>query len=174
MDILSALEELESVIESSKKPLLQSDKVIVDQETLYRYIDLIRANLPDEIRDAQWVKKVEQRIIDSAREEYDRIIMEAQAKIQRMAEQTEIVRLAKQEAQEILDSAEQTAHELTENAFMYANDIMEKIEKQLTIYYDVVQDGRAEIQQSLRQLQQSQIVPEDEQQPYEEYDEYET
>ena len=43
MDILSALEELESVIESSKKPLLQSDKVIVDQETLYRYIDLIRA-----------------------------------------------------------------------------------------------------------------------------------
>ena len=37
---------------------------------------------------------------------------------------------------------------------MYANDIMEKIEKQLTIYYDVVQDGREEIQKSLQQLQQ--------------------
>ena len=71
-----------------------------------------------------------------------------------MAEQTEIVRIARQKAEDIILSAQQTAHELTEGAFMYANDIMENIEKQLTIYYDVVQDGREEIQKSLQQLQQ--------------------
>ena len=36
--------------------------------------------------------------------------------------------------------------------FNYADDIMEKIEKQLQIYYDVVQDGKEEIQRSLDAL----------------------
>ena len=154
MNILDMLDELEGVITNAKKPLLQSDKVMVEQEAVYRYIDQIRAALPDEIRDAQWVKKEEQRIMDTAKAEYDRILLEAQAEAEKMAEQTEIVRIARQKAEDIIMSAQQTAHELTEGAFMYANDIIEKIEKQLTIYYDVVQDGREEIQRSLQQLQQ--------------------
>ena len=141
MNILDMLDELESVIANAKKPLLQGDKVMVEQEAVYRYLDQIRAALPDEIRDAQWVKKEEQRILDTAKADYDRILLEAQAE-------------ARQKAEDIILSAQQTAHELTEGAFMYANDIMEKIEKQLTIYYDVVQDGREEIQKSLQQLQQ--------------------
>lgn len=154
MNILDMLDELEGVITNAKKPLLQSDKVMVEQETVYRYIDQIRAALPDEIRDAQWVKKEEQRILDTAKAEYDRILLEARAEAEKVAEQTEIVRIAREKAEDIIMSAQQTAHELTEGAFMYANDIMEKIEKQLTIYYDVVQDGREEIQKSLQQLQQ--------------------
>ena len=147
MNILDMLDELESVIANAKKPLLQGDKVMVEQEAVYRYLDQIRAALPDEIRDAQWVKKEEQRILDTAKADYDRILLEAQAEAEKMAEQTEIVRIARQKAEDIILSAQQTA-------FMYANDIMEKIEKQLTIYYDVVQDGREEIQKSLQQLQQ--------------------
>ena len=154
MNILDMLDELESVIANAKKPLLQGDKVMVEQEAVYRYLDQIRAALPDEIRDAQWVKKEEQRILDTAKADYDRILLEAQAEAEKMAEQTEIVRIARQKAEDIILSAQQTAHELTEGAFMYANDIMEKIEKQLTIYYDVVQEGREEIQKSLQQLQQ--------------------
>ncbi len=47
---------------------------------------------------------------------------------------------------EMLEEANQAAHDVTLGAFNYANDIMEKIEKQLQIYYDVVQDGKDEIQ----------------------------
>ena len=155
MNILDMLDELENVIASGKKPLLQGDKVMVEQDAIYRYLDQIRAALPDEIRDAQWLKKEEQRILDTAKADYDRILLEAKAEAEKIAEQTEIVRMARQKAEEIIMSAQQTAHELTEGAFMYANDIMEKIEKQLTIYYDVVQDGREEIQKSLQQLQKT-------------------
>ena len=38
----------------------------------------------------------------------------------------------------MLDEANQAAHDITLGAFNYADDIMEKIEKQLQIYYDVV------------------------------------
>ena len=53
----------------------------------------------------------------------------------------------------MLEEAHQAAHDVTLGAFNYANDIMEKIEKQLQIYYDVVQDGKDEIQKSLEALQ---------------------
>ena len=53
----------------------------------------------------------------------------------------------------MMDEAHSTAHDITLGAFQYANDIMEKIEKQLQIYYDVVQDGKEEIQKSIDALQ---------------------
>ena len=52
----------------------------------------------------------------------------------------------------MLEEAHQAAHDITLGAFNYADDIMEKIEKQLQIYYDVVQDGKEEIQRSLDAL----------------------
>lgn len=162
MNILELLDQLESVVTNGKKSLLQGDKVLVDKESIYSYIDQIRAALPDEIRDAQWVKKEEQRIIDTAKDEHERILDEARVEAEQIASQSEIVYIARQQADEIIKSAQQTAHELTEGAFMYANDIMEKIEKQLTIYYDVVQDGREEIQKSLQQLQQNTQAPSEE------------
>ena len=54
----------------------------------------------------------------------------------------------------MLEEANQAAHDITLGAFNYADDIMEKIEKQLQIYYDVVQDGKDEIQRSLDALKQ--------------------
>ena len=53
----------------------------------------------------------------------------------------------------MMEEAQSTAHDITLGAFQYANDIMEKIEKQLQIYYDVVQDGKEEIQKSIDALQ---------------------
>lgn len=156
MNILRLLDDLEAVIERGKKPLLQSDKVIIESDVVYNYIDQLRANLPEDIRDAQWVKKEEQRIMDTAKSEYDRIIAEAKEYAMQVASKTEIVRLAEEQAEEILSDAQNTAHDLTEGAFMYAHDIMDKIEKQLTIYFEVVQDGKAEIQQSIQSLQADQ------------------
>ena len=70
-----------------------------------------------------------------------------------MLTETEIYKLAEARAKEMLEEAHQAAHDVTLGAFNYANDIMEKIEKQLQIYYDVVQDGKDEIQKSLEALQ---------------------
>ena len=152
MNILRILDDMEAVIERGKKPLLQNDKVIIETDVLYQYIDQLRSSLPDDIRDAQWVKKEEQRILESAKQEYQQIIDEAQEYASKIADNTEIVKIAQQKAEDILREAENTAHQLTEGAFVYAHDIMEKIEKQLTIYYEVVQEGKSEIQQSLEAL----------------------
>ena len=145
---------MESTIEGSKRAFMQTDKIIVDPEELYKIIDEIRSSVPDDIRDAQWVKREEEQIKRKAQEDYERIIEEARARAQELVSETEVYRLAEIRVREMLEEANQAAHDITLGAFNYADDIMEKIEKQLQIYYDVVQDGKDEIQRSLDALKQ--------------------
>ncbi len=154
MSIYNLLDQLESTIEGSKRAFMQTDKIIVDPEELYKIIDEIRSSVPDDIRDAQWVKREEEQIKRKAQEDYERIIEEARARAQELVSETEVYRLAEIRVREMLDEANQAAHDITLGAFNYADDIMEKIEKQLQIYYDVVQDGKDEIQRSLDALKQ--------------------
>ena len=154
MSIYNLLDQLESTIEGSKRAFMQTDKIIVDPEELYKIIDQIRSSVPDDIRDAQWVKREEEQIKRKAQEDYERIIEEARARAQELVSETEVYRLAEIRVREILEEANQAAHDITLGAFNYADDIMEKIEKQLQIYYDVVQDGKDEIQRSLDALKQ--------------------
>ena len=154
MSIYNLLDQMESTIEGSKRAFMQNDKIIISPEELYQLIDQIRTSLPDDIRDAQWVKKEEEQIKKKAQEDYERIIEEAHLRAQDLVCETEIYRLAEARVKEMLDEANQAAHDITLGAFNYANDIMEKIEKQLQIYYDVVQDGKDEIQKSLEALNQ--------------------
>ena len=154
MSIFNLLDQLESTIEGSKRAFMQNDKIIISPDELYQLIDQIRATVPDDIKDAQWVKKEEEQIKKKAQEDYERIIEEAHLRAQDLVCETEIYRLAEIRVKEMLDEANQAAHDITLGAFNYANDIMEKIEKQLQIYYDVVQDGKDEIQKSLEALNQ--------------------
>jgi vacuolar-type H+-ATPase subunit H len=154
VSIFNLLDQLESTIEGSKRAFMQNDKIIISPEELYQLIDQIRATVPDDIKDAQWVKKEEEQIKKKAQEDYERIIEEAHLRAQDLVCETEIYRLAEIRVKEMLDEANQAAHDITLGAFNYANDIMEKIEKQLQIYYDVVQDGKDEIQKSLEALNQ--------------------
>lgn len=154
MSIYNLLDQLESTIEGSKRAFMQNDKIIISPEELYQLIDQIRSSVPDDIKDAQWVKKEEEQIKRKAQEDYERIIEEAHLRAQDLVCETEIYRLAEIRVKEMLEEANQAAHDITLGAFNYANDIMEKIEKQLQIYYDVVQDGKDEIQKSLDALDQ--------------------
>ena len=154
MSIYNLLDQLESTIEGSKRAFIQTHTIIVDPEELYKIIDQIRSSVPDDIRDAQWVKREEEQIKRKAQEDYERIIEEARARAQELVSETEVYRLAEIRVRVMLEEAIQAAHDITLGAFNYADDIMEKIEKQLQIYYDVVQDGKDEIQRSLDALKQ--------------------
>ena len=154
MDILNLLDQLEQLIAGGKKTILSGDKVLVDPQEIYYLIDQLRTSIPQEIRDAQWIKKEEDRIKSNAIAENERIIKEAQLEAQRLVEESQIVKMSEERGKEIILSANKDAQDITRGAFQYANDIMEKIEKQLSIYFDVIQDGKAEIQKTLDELQQ--------------------
>ena len=152
MDILSLLDQLEQLIAGGKKTILSGDKVLIDPQEVFNLIDQMRTISPQEIRDAQWIKREEDRIKSDAIAENERIISEAQTEAMRIVEESRIVKMSEERGKEIIAEANKNAQDITIGAFQYANDIMEKIEKQLTIYYDVIQDGKEEIQKTLGEL----------------------
>lgn len=153
MGIMDLVDQLEEMIKEAKQPLLNKDQIILDQDELFNIVDSMRNNLPSEIKEAQWIREDENRILKEAQAEHDHIIAEARERAQVMVEQTEIYRQAQATGEDIVMQAQRQAHEITEGAFMYAHDIMEKLENQLTVYYEVIQEGRSEIQRSLDAMQ---------------------
>jgi hypothetical protein len=54
MDLITALNELEELVENSSKVPL-THKVIIDEDRLLDLLDHIRTSLPEEVRQAKWI-----------------------------------------------------------------------------------------------------------------------
>ena len=75
MEIFTLLENLEELVENGTKVPLSS-KVLVDKDELSEILEEIRMKLPDELKQAKWVKEERQRIIMDAQKEADQIFKE--------------------------------------------------------------------------------------------------
>ena len=86
MEIFTLLETLEEMLESSKS-IPFSNKGIVDKEEMLEIIKEIRLKLPEELKQAKWVKEERQRILVEAQKE-------AENRIISMIDEHEITRKA--------------------------------------------------------------------------------
>ena len=93
MEIFTLLETLEEALEKSRT-IPFSDKCIVDKEEFFEIIKEIRIKLPDELKQAKWVKEERSRIIVEAKKEADDIVKEAENRIISMIDEHEITRKA--------------------------------------------------------------------------------
>ena len=73
MEIFTLLETLEDILEKSRN-MPFSSKCIVDKEEVLDIIKEIRLKLPDELKQAKWVKEERQKILVQAQNEADDII----------------------------------------------------------------------------------------------------
>jgi len=80
MEIFTYLESLEDLLENSKGVPF-SNKCIVDKEEALEIIKEIILKLPDELKQAKWVKEERQRILEEAKKEADDIVKEAENRI---------------------------------------------------------------------------------------------
>ena len=77
MEIFQLLDNLEDLIENSKKVPL-SDKSMIDKEEILEVLKEIRLKLPDELKQAKWVKEERERILAEAQKEADDVVKEAE------------------------------------------------------------------------------------------------
>ena len=127
MEIFTLLETLEDILENSKG-LPFTNKTMVDKEELLEIIKEIRIKLPDELKQAKWVKEERQRILAEAQKEADGIVKEAENRIISMIDEHEITRKAYEQKAEIIE----TANEMSQGTKEYANNLLNSTEKVLT------------------------------------------
>ena len=129
---LGKLEEgdLEELLEKSRNvPFL--NKGIVDKEQMLDLIKEIRLKLPDELKQAKWVKEERQRILEESKKEADGIVKEAENRIIAMIDEHEITRKAYDQKTEIIETANEMSREISKGTKEYADSLLSNTEEVL-------------------------------------------
>ena len=144
MEIFTLLENLEELVENGTKVPLSS-KVLVDKDELSEILEEIRMKLPDELKQAKWVKEERQRIISDAEKEAEDMIKDAQNKIVKMVDEHVITQQALQQKEDIIENANKVSKEISMGTRDYADAILEKVEEVLKESLAVVSENRKEL-----------------------------
>ena len=144
MEILKLIDEIEDIIENgSSVPF--SSKVMIDADEIYDIISEIRIKLPDEIKQANWIKQERQRILAEAQKEADTIVSEAELRLQELIEEDEITEKAKELAEEITTKAQNNAKEIRLGALEYADNILANTQEDLKKLIEILNENRQEL-----------------------------
>ena len=130
MEIFTLLETLEDIMERSKG-IPFTGKGVVDKEEILEIIKEIRLKLPDELKQAKWIKEERGRILQEAEREANDIVKEAENRIIAMIDEHEITRKAYEQKAEIIETANEMSREITKGTNEYADNILSKLEQQV-------------------------------------------
>lgn len=144
MEILSVLETLEDLVEKSIA-LPFSGRCLVDKEEILEIIKEVRLKLPDDIKQAKWVKEERQRILMEAQKEADAMLKEAENKLASMIDEHEITKKAYEQANEIIANAQKNAREIRLGTKDYADSVLNKVEEILRDTMEVIKMDREEL-----------------------------
>ena len=141
MEIYTFLDNLEELLESGAKVPFSS-KVMVDAEELREIIEEMRLKIPDELKQAKWVKEERQRIIADAEAEAQKRLNDTQNQIVNMIDEHVITKQAQEQKEQILENANKVAKEISIGTREYADALLEKVEEVLKETIDVVHKNR--------------------------------
>jgi len=144
MDVLKILEELEEIVENGSS-IPFAHKVLIDKDEVLEIIKEIRIQLPDEVKQAQWIKEERQRILIEAQQDAETIKQEANEHIAAMVEQDEITKTARKQAENIISQAQIGAKEMRLGARDYADEVLSQVEDTLNGLIEIVINNRNEL-----------------------------
>ena len=106
----------------------------------------IRLKLPDELKQAKWVKEERQRILEEAQKEADDIVKEAENRIIAMIDEHEITRKAYEKKTEIIETANEMSREISKGTKDYADNMLAGLEIALEDALNIIKNNRKELQ----------------------------
>ena len=144
MEIFTLLETLEEAIERSKT-IPFSGKCMADREEILDIIKEIRIKLPDELKQAKWVKEERGRILVESKKEAEDIVKEEENRIISMIDEHEITIKAYEQKAQIIETANEMSREISKGTKDYADNLLAKIEVVLEDALKTVQNNRKEL-----------------------------
>lgn len=149
MNILSLLDVLEDELEKGVN-LPFTTKALIDREKCLDLIKDIRLSIPEEIKQAEWVKKERQRILLEAQKEAESINKEAEERIKALIDEDKITQNAYKQARDIIETAQENAKEIRLGAKEYADNLLEQVESYLKTQVDILINNRSELKGAKR------------------------
>ena len=128
MDALELLDELEDIIDKGASVPF-SGRCILDKDELLDVLQEIKLKLPEDLKQAKWIKEERQRILQEAQTESDNLIKSAEDKIIAMVNENEITKKAIVQGNQIIENARSNAQQISDSSYNYADSLLETVEK---------------------------------------------
>ena len=144
METFTILENIEDILEKSKGVPFSS-KVLIDKEEILEQISELRLKLPEELKQAKWIKEERQCILVEAQKEADDIVKEAENRIISMIDEHEITKKAYEKKAEIIETANEMSREISKGTKDYADSVLNGIEVALQEALKIIQNNRNEL-----------------------------
>jgi len=144
-DTATLLDQLSEMLESARK-LPMSASVSINRDEFGAILAEAIEGLPDELREARWLLKERDQVLERAQHEADRLLETARIRAERMVEKSEVVRQARRTSEEILEDADRSAAALKHEAEDYVDRKLAAFEVVLDRTMQQVQKGRERLQ----------------------------
>ena len=153
MEIFTLLETLEDILEKSKTVPF-TDKSVVSKNEILDIIKEIRLKLPDELKQAKWIKEERERIIKEAEKDADDIVKEAENRIISMIDEHEITKQANERKNEIITTANDMFREYENNTKAYIDDMLKDVEETMIKLVENLNSVEVNLQGKIESIQE--------------------
>ncbi len=154
MEVFELLEEIENLIEEGKN-IPFSSKRIIDVEILIQILEEIKKKMPDEMKQAKWIKEERTRILQEANKEAEDIVKEAENRIIEMIDEHEITKQAYLRQDQIIEEAKKHSREITEGTKVYTDEILEEAEQRMNDLNNQLVESQDMINSALNTLREN-------------------
>jgi len=148
MDAMELIEKLEEIIGKSRK-IPFSSNFIINENEVYEILDELKNIMPEEFKQARWIVKERENMLEEAKRQSMRILHDAEEKAEIMISENEIMKSAVKKAEEIVSIAEAKARTVRLAAEDYADEKLASIEAVLYKILSAVEKGREQFKASL-------------------------
>lgn len=145
MDFTQLIDKLEELVNGSRR-IPMTGSVLVNEHGIYEIVDEMRQILPDELKQARWIVKERQEIVEEAEKEAGQLLDQSRAQAEDMLSEQEVVKLAEEKANEIIEAARAREREIRLGAEDYADEMLANLEVNLGKLLTAVQRGRDRLQ----------------------------
>ena len=141
MEILEIIEALEEKIDKAMNiPFI--NKALMDKDELLADLEDIRLQLPEELKQARWMKEERKKIISEAQQEAESIIKAAEEKTIQMVQEHEITKKAYERATSMIDSAKENAQETRKQTLEYCDEILYGMQQKFESLIETLKESR--------------------------------
>ncbi|MGI6404428.1 MAG: ATPase [Oscillospiraceae bacterium] len=142
MNIEEVLDLLDELLDKSWSLPLSGGRCVVDAEKVRDFIDDIRINLPNEIKQAKAIVNDRSEILEAAHREAESIIRKAEERAKALIAQEEIIKISQSKASEILAQTQMQSREIRQAAQAFSDDILRVTEEAITNSLNEVRQTR--------------------------------
>ncbi len=149
MDAIELIEKLEETIQKSKK-IPFSSNFIINENEIYDILDELKNIIPEEFKQARWIVKERENMLDEAKRQAGKILSEAEEKAEIMLSENEIMKNALKKSEEIISVAEARARTIRLEAEDYADEKLAGLEAVLYKILSAIEKGREQFKATLK------------------------